>query len=90
MAAQSGDVKQRVAYAFRTCLARPPTAKEVERLAALYEGELAIYKKDAKAAEKMATSELGKPKEAAPLDELAAWTVVANVLLNLDEMITKG
>ena len=38
----------------------------------------------------MATSELGKPSGEADLAELAAWTVVANVLLNLDEMITKG
>ena len=38
----------------------------------------------------MATSQLGKPKDNADIAELAAWTVVANVLLNLDEVITKG
>jgi hypothetical protein len=38
----------------------------------------------------MAASELGPPDTGANLDELAAWTVVANVLLNLDELITKG
>jgi len=84
------DLKQRATYAFRLCLGRPPQAKEVERLVQLYESELANFKQDSKAAEKMATSELGKAPENMDVAELAAWTVVANVLLNLDEMITKG
>ena len=85
-----GDAAKRVAYGFRLCEARPPRADEVKRLVALYEQELAQFKQDTKAAEKMATSELGKPAENMNLEELAAWTVVANVLLNLDETITKG
>ncbi len=89
-AAPETDVKKRVMFAFRICLARAPTAAESDRLASLYEKELAFYKTDEKAAEKMATSELGKLKDGGNLAELAAWTVVANVLLNLDEMITKG
>jgi hypothetical protein len=80
----------RVTYGFRLCLARPPKAAEVQRLITLYEQELVQFQQDAKAAEKMATSELGQPSRAMDLKELAAWTVVANVLLNLDEMISKG
>ena len=64
---------------------------ELKRLVALYEQELATFKLDTKAAaQKMASSELGKPSENLNLEELAAWTVVGNVLLNLDETITKG
>lgn len=84
------DVKARATYAFRLVLARVPQPKEVERLVTLFQNEHKNYTSDAKAAEKMATSELGKPKEPCDLAELAAWTVVANVLLNLDETITKG
>jgi hypothetical protein len=91
VAAQPGaDVKARAAHAFRLVLARAPQPKEVERLVTLFQTELKNYQADEKAAEKMATSESGKPKEPCNLAELAGWTVVANVLLNLDETITKG
>jgi len=84
------DLKQRVAYAFRLCLARAPQVRESERLIQLYQTELAHYRAEAKAAEKLTASESGALPEGADASELAAWTVLANVLLNLDEMITKG
>ena len=90
IAAAPGDVKARAAFAFRTVLARSATDAEIARLAQLFDGELAGYSANATAAEKMATSELGKPEGGANIAELAAWTVVANVLLNLDEAIMKG
>lgn len=90
-ASQSGaSVKERVAHVFRLVLARSPRPREVERLSALYEQELANYRRDESAADKMANSELGCPPAGVDTAELAAWTVVANVLLNLDETITKG
>jgi hypothetical protein len=88
--APATDLKQRASRAFRLCLARAPQPKETERLVALYQSELANFKQNAAAAEKMANSELGKAPEGMDISELAAWTVVANVLLNLDETITKG
>jgi hypothetical protein len=89
-APRAADVKARAIHAFRLVLARAPKPQETARLVALFQGELKHYQADDKAAEKMATSELGKPKEPCNVAELAAWTVVANVLLNLDEAITKG
>jgi hypothetical protein len=86
----SSDVKDRITFAFRTCLARAPKQPEVDRLLTLFQTELANYRQDTKAAQKMASSEIGKAPSDADLAELAAWTVVANVLLNLDEIITKG
>ncbi len=85
-----GDVKARAIYAFRLVLARAPEPKEVERLAALFQSELKNYRADGNAAGKMAGSDVGKASENLDAAELAAWTVVANVLLNLDEAITKG
>ena len=86
----AAGLNARIEFAFRTCLARLPKDQEVARLRNLYQTELENYRQDTKAAEKMASSELGKPPPDADLAELAAWTVVANVLLNLDEIITKG
>ncbi|MBI3849584.1 MAG: DUF1553 domain-containing protein [Verrucomicrobia bacterium] len=84
------DVGARVTYGFRLCLSRSPTAKERTRLCTLLEQQLANFKADSKAAETLA--KYGHAPVPAGLDasELAAWTIVANVLLNLDETITKG
>jgi Protein of unknown function (DUF1553)/Protein of unknown function (DUF1549)/Planctomycete cytochrome C len=84
------DSSKRATYAFRLCVSRKPQAQELKRILALYDQELAQFKNDHAAAEKMATSELGKAPENMSVEELAAWTVVSNVLLNLDETITKG
>ncbi len=84
------DVQSRAAFAFRLVLCRAPEPREVERLVKLFESERSHFGQDPKAADKMANSELGKPPAGLTDADLAAWTVVANVLLNLDEAITKG
>jgi hypothetical protein len=68
-------------------LARPPKSHEVERLVELYDSERQHFEQDTKAAAQMATSELGTPDAPHSMAELAAWTVVSNVLLNLDETL---
>ena len=49
----------------------------------------AAYAKDPAKAAKMATDPLGPAPNGADVADLAAWTVVANVLLNLDEMLMR-
>jgi hypothetical protein len=90
MSSGSKDVYERVAYAFRLCLGRRPTRKESERLVALYAREMSNFSEHPVSAANMATSESSAAPVTMGVSELAAWTVVANVLLNLDEMITKG
>jgi hypothetical protein len=85
-----GKAEADVAYAFRLCVARSPRPEETKRLVALYEQELAQFQQDPPAAQKLATGDLGQPPAGISVEKLAAWTVVANVLLNLDETITKG
>jgi hypothetical protein len=85
-----GGAGPEAAYGFRLCVARPPSPMESKRLVALYEQELAQFKQDPAAAKKMSAGDLGQPPEGVSVEELAAWTVVANVLLNLDETITRG
>lgn len=87
--AAEGDFPQRLEMAYRRCVARAPRQNEVDRLRALYKEELSKYAKDRDAAKAMAFGKHDAPPEC-PLAEAAAWTVLANVILNLDETVTKG
>ena len=83
------SAKERATYAFRRCLARPPKESELASLLSLFEKSRAKYVADAKRALAMATEPLGPAPPGADVAELAAWTVVGNVLINLDEMFMK-
>ncbi|HZE97969.1 MAG TPA: DUF1553 domain-containing protein [Planctomycetota bacterium] len=90
IAAEGGaTVKERATYGFRRCLARPPSETELGRLVALFEEAQKRYKADPKRAAAMATDPLGPAPQGADVADLAAWTVVGNVLINLDEMFMK-
>ncbi len=78
--------RDRAAYGLRRCLSRPARDAETARIVALYEEAKARYSADKEKAKTMATQPIGPAPEGADLVELAAWTVVGNVLLNLDEM----
>jgi hypothetical protein len=71
------------------CLIRPATEGEVARLVKLYDDAKARYAKDPGKATEFATVPLGPLPKGLDPAEAAAWTVVANVLLNLDEMLMK-
>jgi hypothetical protein len=77
----------RAARGFRLVLARRPTAAEVERLVRLHADARAQFQAAPAAAEKLATDPLGPPPAdlGGDIVDLAAWTAVANVILNLDE-----
>jgi Protein of unknown function (DUF1553)/Protein of unknown function (DUF1549)/Planctomycete cytochrome C/F5/8 type C domain len=82
--------QERAAFALKLCLVRPPSPAQVESLLHLYLSELAHFQSDAAAAKKLATDPLGPAPEGMSEAELAAWTVVANVVLNLDGVMMKG
>jgi hypothetical protein len=83
------DVNGRVGYLFRLATARKPSARELQILRALLTKETISYRRDREAALKLlrvGESVIGANVEPT---ELAAWTVVASAILNLDETITK-
>jgi hypothetical protein len=85
-----GDERKRVAHGFQLCVARLPTEQETDQLVELYRENLAIYQNDGAGAHAIASSNLPNPlPKDVPVSELAAWSVVGNVLLNLDETMTK-
>jgi len=79
------SVAERIEYAFRLCASRRPSADEINQLAEVYRRELAQFEKDPASARPLAGE---ADAESAP--RMAAWFVVANILMNLDETITKG
>ena len=83
-------VAHRVRYGLQLCLARPPKDEQVKTLVELYEKELAQYRDNEADAKKLATEPIGPLPENLSAAEAAAWTSVANVLLNLDGVLTKG
>lgn len=78
----------RISFGFRLCTSRQANRQEIDRLSALYEMELARFIKEPVAA-KLLLKDEGNSLDELHRCELAAWTVVANVLLNLDETVTK-
>ena len=76
-------------FGFRLCLARPPNDAELNMLTTLYDQSLFELAGNVEQATSLATEPLGAAPAGVDVIELAAWTVVANVLLNLDEMFLK-
>jgi hypothetical protein len=90
---EGGDSNaQRLAYAFRRCLARTPSERESSLLLALFEKEAQRFGKSGSNAWDLAAENPSKPPQlpkGITASQLAAWTTVSRVLLNLDETITK-
>ncbi len=84
------DTNSRLAYAFKLCTGRQPSPQELQVLGRLLAEERARYARDPQAARKL-TSVGDTPRPAGvDLPELAAWTALGNVLLNLDETVSKS
>jgi hypothetical protein len=80
---------EKAAFAFRACLVRAPSEAEVKVLVKLHDEAKARFAKDTPKATQFATNPLGPLPKGVDASEAAAWTVVANVIMNLDEMLMK-
>lgn len=80
---------ERAVFAFRMVTSRRPTAGELAVVLRVYESELAEFQADADAATKLLAVGDAKRNESLDVKELAAWTMVANLVMNLDETVTK-
>ena len=90
LAESRGTVEDRAAYAFRLVLARKPRKAELDHLVELYSENLRSVPPRPGRRRGHGRRSARLPPADADKAELAAWTVVANVLLNLDETVTKG
>jgi mono/diheme cytochrome c family protein len=80
------DDAARLRFAFRVCLAREPRATEQKRLEKLLSQQRTEFAANLKEAERLTPPLV--PVQA-NVQEFAAWTALARVLLNLDEFITR-
>jgi hypothetical protein len=80
------DAAGRARRAFRLVVSRDPKPAELTRLLSYVDAERARFAKRPDAARRIAPS----PAAGQSAADAAAWTLAANVLLNLDETVTKN
>lgn len=84
------STEDRLAFAFRLATARQPRDRELEVLKTVLQRQRGIFRQNTEAASRLLS--VGEAPRDDRLDaaELAAWTMVASAILNLDETLTKG
>ena len=80
----------RIRWAWRVVTARWPAAEESKILQSTLNGHRIRFTKDTEAAKKLIAFGESKADPKVKAEELAAWTLTANLLLNLDEVANKN
>ena len=80
----------RIDLAFRLATSRAPRPVELALLRDLFEANFAGYRDDPQAALRLLQVGESPRDESLDVPELAAWTIVASAILNLDETVTKN
>ena len=84
------SAEERITFTYRTVLARHPKPRELRVVSQLFADYLEDFKADPEAAGKLLAIGEGPRNEQLDTPELAAWTMIAHLLLNLSETVTKG
>jgi hypothetical protein len=82
------DIDSRLRYALKLCLGQPGTEEQVAHLKELFEREFIEFQGAPGQAAKICNSPVLPIPPASNAAELAAWTSVANLLLNLDAVLS--
>jgi mono/diheme cytochrome c family protein len=86
----SAEPAARAAYGLQLCQCRPAQPEQIEAIVKLVADQVEHFRAQPEAAVQLATDPLGPVPEGMDPAELAAWTVAANVLLNIDGVLTKN
>lgn len=89
MALASGTTTDRLQSGFRRCLHRAASTDELTSLSSLLERSRQRFQANPNKARSLATEPIGELPRGLEAPEAAAWTSVANVLMNLDEFLMK-
>lgn len=87
---EQGSEEVRLARMFRRCTGRAPDPQELESLSRTLRGFLERYRASPDDAAELARIGAAPLAEGLAVAELAAWTLVANAILNLDATITRS
>ena len=87
---EGGTPEARIAYLFEAATARLPKPVEAELLQKTFQAHYQELKADPEAAKALITVGESAPDETLDAVEVAAWTMIANLILNLDEVLNKG
>ena len=85
----AGDTDARLRHLFRLVTSRAPDATELSVLRDTLGEHLTKFRADAKAAQALIRVGESQPDPTRDPGELAAWTMVGNLVLNLDEVINR-
>ncbi len=80
----------RLSFAFRLATGHAPDGRELQILQASLQRMLTAYQADDSGAKALLKIGASPSDSSIPVSELAAYTAVANIILNMDEVITKG
>jgi mono/diheme cytochrome c family protein len=83
------DDRAKMTYAFRLCTARPPDEFEMQKLLALLDEQKKTFAGRTAEAVYVTAMDVNRIPDGLDLHQVAPWTIVARVLLNLDETITR-
>ncbi len=89
MAEGGNTPEEKITFAYRTALARSPAPAELAIVMDAFKQHMTAYQQKPEAAGKLIRQGESKPKVGIPEPELAAWTLIANLVLNLDEVISR-
>ncbi len=83
------DMNDRIRTGFRLLLSRLPGESELNVLQRSVTRYAERFRKNTEAAERLVTIGASKASDGVATSELATWTMIASVLLNLDETVTR-
>jgi hypothetical protein len=84
------ETRDRLAFLYRTVLSRKPADDERQLVTAALDTQLQIFAADPDAAKAAIHVGESEPRHVAPDAETAAWTMVANLILNMDETLNRN
>ena len=83
-------IQEQLAFGFELATARLPDEREISILQSTLENHLSQFQSDPESAQQLIKIGESMANESIETTKLAAWTMIANLILNLDEVLTKG